>query len=519
MSLAPAAAFAHATLVATEPADGAVVAAPPEAVTLVFNEPVAPLVLRLFDPSGHATALSDVRQDGPRLVVAVPRDRGEGTFVVSWRVVSADGHPIGGAFGYSVGRADGAARAALESAASAPVRVAIWLTRVALYVALFAGAGGAVFAAWIAAPCARAGGIETIVAGAAWCGLALLPLAVGLQGLDALGVPLSELQRPTVWTTGFATAYGATAVVAAIALLAALFALQAPQPARARRLSAVAMLAVGIALAASGHAAAAAPQWLMRPAVFVHALAVTFWIGSLLPLGAALRAGGEEARRTLQRFSRAAPLAVAALVVSGALLVVIQLASLDALWRTEYGLVLLRKLVVVAILLVLAAINRFYLTPKITAQDGRARAWLVRSIAVEVVLALAILALVASWRFTPPPRALAQASATIAVHAHGPRVFAHVEIALTAGGGQVVIRLTDPKLDPLPAKEVTLVLANETAGIEPLQRAATSLGDGRWRVDDLLIPVAGTWRVRVDVLVSDFEKIVVEQMARLPRMP
>jgi copper transport protein len=513
-------ASAHASLIATEPADGAIVSAAPESATLVFNEPVSPLTLRLFDPSGHGATLTAVKQDAARLVIALPRDRGEGTYVLSWRVVSADGHPIGGAFGFSVGRADGAARAAMDATAGAPVRAAIWLTRVALYVALFVGIGGAFFACWIVPVRPLPGRAEPIIVATIWCGLVLLPLAVGLQGLDALGVPLSDLRRLPVWTSGLATSYGTTAMAAALALLAAFFAIDAPQHPLARRLSALALLAVGFALAASGHAAAAAPQWLTRPAVFVHAIAVTFWVGSLLPLAAVMRAGGKDGRLALQRFSRAIPFMLAALIVAGATLAVVQVADIEALWNTAYGLVLLGKLAVVAALLGLAAVNRFYLTPRIASGDGIAQGRIVRSIVAELVLVLAIFGLVASWRFTPPPRALAFATAPVAIHVHGERAYAHVELRpQNAGGPSAMLRITDLKLNPLPAKEVALVLANPVAGVEPISRAATSVGDGRWQVDDLRIPVAGEWRLRVEILVNDFDKITLEQTAMLPRLP
>ena len=53
----------------------------------------------------------------------------------------------------------------------------------------------------------------------------------------------------------------------------------------------MALLGVGVALALSGHASNAAPQWLTRPSVFVHVVCVTFWVGALLPLIAAVQAG------------------------------------------------------------------------------------------------------------------------------------------------------------------------------------------------------------------------------------
>jgi copper transport protein len=69
----------------------------------------------------------------------------------------------------------------------------------------------------------------------------------------------------------------------------------------------------------------------------------------------------------------------------------------------------------------------------------------------------------------------------------------------------------------LAAKEVTLVLAKPAAGIEPLRLAAKHVDGATWRVDDVSIPGPGRWTVHVEILVSDFEKVVIEDHIDLPR--
>ena len=64
-----------------------------------------------------------------------------------------------------------------------------------------------------------------------------------------------------------------------------------------------------------------------------------------------------------------------------------------------------------------------------------------------------------------------------------------------------------------------MTLASPAAGIEPVRRAAVVEPDGHWRVEGVLIPVAGPWIVRVDLLVDDFDKIVLEDQVDLPRLP
>ena len=96
------------------------------------------------------------------------------------------------------------------------------------------------------------------------------------------------------------------------------------------------------------------------------------------------------------------------LVLSGLALSIVQLGSFRALIETQYGIILSIKLTLVHPLLGLAALNRFRLTPALAIDPQNTRP-LLRSILIECVIVVGILAVVAGWRFTPPPRALAVA--------------------------------------------------------------------------------------------------------------
>src|SRR4051794_19777612 len=93
-------------------------------------------------------------------------------------------------------------------------------------------------------------------------GLAAAVLSFGLQGADALGLPLSGVLQTQAWAAALTTSYAASAGIAALALVLGLASLQT----KTRWLCAVSLAGVGFALAASGHAAAAQPQSLTRPA-------------------------------------------------------------------------------------------------------------------------------------------------------------------------------------------------------------------------------------------------------------
>jgi copper transport protein len=525
---------AHAALVKSTPADGAVVALAPPALTLIFNEPVAPLLIRLIAPDGATLAPSAIVAENATVTITPPPGLQRGTHVLSWRVISADGHPVGGSLLFSIGapgghsevRAHNASEDARERAdATRPepgssAHAALWAAKLVIYVGLFVGVGGAFFRAWIAdhAAPASAPWIAAILSAA----LAMVPASVALQGLDALNLPLSAWRQKAVWQAGLESSYGFTAITAACALFAALFACAATSARVARVLSLLGLIATGSALMLSGHAATAEPRLASRSALFVHAVCVAFWIGSLLPLlVAARRTGGPGPARVgmvLGRFSRAIVPVILLLVASGLWLAVVQLDRIDALWTTRYGQVLACKLACVALLLALGALNRYRLVPGFQRNGAAAARPFATSLAVELALALAVLALVALWRFTPPPRALV-ADAAISIHLHGEKAMAEIEIERPRGEpARARVLVLDAAFQPIAVKELSLMLANPAAGIEALRLNAAPAGAGQWRIEDLRIPVAGRWTLRVDILVGDFEKVTLEDAVTLPRV-
>ena len=186
-----------------------------------------------------------------------------------------------------------------------------------------------------------------------------------------------------------------------------------------------ALLGVGLALATTGHAATASPRWLTAPAVFVHGIALAFWVGSLAPLALAMRGPRQAAIEVLKRFSWVIPFAVAALLASGLLLAVVQLERPDALWTTSYGRVLAIKLMLIALLLAIALWNRLSLTPQVGEGRDKSRRLMRRTIIAELVLVVGILGVVGLWRFTPPPRALLAAQ-PLFTHVHTERLMADI---------------------------------------------------------------------------------------------
>ena len=302
------AAWAHAALVSVEPASGSILTAAPKAVQLRFNETVTPGAIRLIDSASKARDDTRVSASGETISIAMPADLPEGTAVVSYRVISQDGHPVTGSVIFSVGTPT-ATKA--EVTADGSLNALIWLARVGLYVGLFVGVGGVFFARWIA----RSTTGMTVPRWALALGLLSAVASFGALGLDLLGLPLAALARAGPWTVVFATSAGPALLVAVAAMLLALVALRGAWHARA--LALIAFIGAGLSLAMTGHAATAPPRALTQPAIFLHGLGVAFWIGALAPLVVLVSKPTTATALVVSRFSRSAMAAVGVLASTG----------------------------------------------------------------------------------------------------------------------------------------------------------------------------------------------------------
>ncbi len=508
-------AWVHAQLLATDPGENAVLDAAPGQVTLTFNEPVSPLMLMLIGPDGSSSDITGDALGGEIVTVSLPSVLDEGTHVLSWRVVSTDGHPIGSSLVLSISRVTGAVAVKTTEPA---VAIALRTGKALLFVAIFFGVGGAVVATLIPFP----NGLRLLAGALCMLGLLLVPATLGLHGLDALALPLSSGFTGKAWGAALSTSYGATAVVDGFAFVAAACVLGMPRDRMTIGLGLLAGTLAALSLALSGHASAAAPQWLTRSAVFLHIWGILFWVGALLPLWSLLRDPGETAYRALASFSRAIPYAVAPLVLSGVALAVIQMGAPGPQWLSPYGLVLAAKLGLLATLFALALWNRLWLTGPALAGEALADRRLRQSIAFELGIIVVILALVAGWRFTPPPRALVLApvqsamAEPILVHLMDASVMAMVTISPgQAGPVTVDIAVMDVQGTPKGAQSVAVTLLSPSLGIEPIRREAAAL-DGGWVVDGLTIPVAGDWELEVDIRTGRFDLTRLQTVLAIP---
>ena len=496
---------AHAVLIEAQPADGASLDAPPDALELRFSEPVSPIAVRLIAQDGRAVPDLTVEAIEETVRVRLPAPLAQGGYFLSYRVTSLDAHAVGATLRFGVGAPPPGAAAPAAGEGGAP-----WLaaaTRWLVYVAVLGAAGAALFGALLAPPAPLAGRVAKLATVLALVALPFLLLRLGVAGVDLAGLPLSALASAQPWQVASATSLAPASALTALGLAAIAAARRLPAWAPALGAAAV---AGGFAL--TGHAASAMPRLLTGPALWLHVLCAGFWLGALLPLLWSLRLPPRDAGAVLARFSTVAMAAVAILAVAGGVLAWVQLGGdLVALWTTAYGQRLLLKLALVAGLLALAVVNRFVLAPGVAAGRPAAASALRRSLAADVALGLAVLAVTATFPFSPPPRALAEPEPGVTILASG----AQGQALLTLipghlGANRLQAGVADRDGAPVLAREASLAWSLPEGGIEPVRAAATMPLPGVVIAEGVQLPQAGRWRLRLDLLVDDFTKLTYE---------
>jgi copper transport protein len=287
-------AFAHAELITTDPVDGAVLADPPTAITLTFGEGVETALgaIRLFDANGKAVAVGATGHPGgvaAKVQVSVPT-LSQGTYLVSYRVISADSHPVQGSFVFSVGQRSAIQPdAAATLAGSSPSRalgVLPGISRFMVFAAFLLLAGSLAFTVLFTPHSPRMRTLVLVGAG----GLAVGSLAaLVLQGGYASGTGLAEALHPAVWRATARTAFGRQALVrVALAALGAALGLWIGRAAAWWWQMAGLLMgpALAVTLAWAGHAHTGRAIGLGLAADLVHLVALAWWLGGLVALTA-----------------------------------------------------------------------------------------------------------------------------------------------------------------------------------------------------------------------------------------
>jgi len=503
--LAPAsAAWAHAGIEASDPADGAQLEAAPPQVTLTFTEtPDASLsTIQVLDTSGASLEVGPVTA-GPaerQLQASLPPDLADGSYTVSWRVVSQDdGHVTLGTFAFGVGQAPVAPSAGGAAPPSNPAPTPLGVfAKVLLYAGLALVVGTAATGLWAFGGHVPARRTLLPVAGtAAFAGaLSLVAAERATIGVGLSTLVRSSTGRPLIWLV-----VGATATAAG-----AWFASRDP--------SRTALLVAGVAAAFTmytraegGHAATGG--WFQVILQWLHFLAIGVWVGGLVPVVLLLRerrrSGAPAPILEVARYSAMAGWALLVVVGAGIARSVNELGGFGAITRlfsTSYGTTLAVKVSLVLVIVALGAANRYRSIPRLAQGDAPLR----RLMTLEIGGAVGVFALTGLLTgLAPNPPEPPPAAPPAAISASGADFATTMRVRLRATPGipgQNAFRVSVVDYDsgaPLPAGAVTLgFAATGRPELAPSELDLAADGDA-WSGDGTNLSIAGAWDVTVRV--------------------
>ncbi|MFJ2935353.1 copper resistance protein CopC [Streptomyces sp. NPDC087219] len=373
-------ASAHAALTGSDPKDGAVVATAPKEVNLTFSEQVAMSAdsIRVLDPAGRRADTGEILNlcSGSivRYGVALRAGLPDGTYTVAWQTVSADSHPISGAFTFSIG-APSTTSVALpdRTAGGGLVGTLYGIARYVSYAgfAVLVGGGAFVLACWPRGASVRPVQ-QTVVRG--WltltgATLVMLLLRNPYTGSGELSdaFDLAGLKAVLETKTGAALTSRLLLLGAAALFVAVLFGAYARRTDPKEKKDLAFGLGLGGTVVAAGiagtwalaeHASTGIQPGIAMPVDILHLLAVAAWLGGLTVLLVSLYKAPSVERSAIERFSKVAFGSVAVLAATGLYQSWRQVGSWSALTGTRYGQLLLVKIGLMCVLIGIAWISR-----------------------------------------------------------------------------------------------------------------------------------------------------------------
>ncbi|MFJ4790744.1 copper resistance CopC/CopD family protein [Streptomyces sp. NPDC088794] len=572
-SAAPAS--AHAVLTGSDPRENSVLKAAPKQITVTFDESVALVEdsLRVLDPDNRPVTDGDPRHAGGRGntdSVRLANGLTQGTYTVSWRVVSADSHAVSGAFTFSVGkpsttRATAAPPPAVDPGVGALYGVGRYVAYAGL--ALLIGLAGFVLACWRSATAARLVHRPFLVGW--WALFVSTAVLVLLRGPYDRGDGLSDVFDPGALRQTAHSRPGLALLARLVLLVVVAVAVRyRPRdriPGR-RALAGTCVLVLGLATtwASAEHASAGIQVPVAVASSMLHLLAMAVWLGGLAALLLALyRAPDDDPLppRAVARFSRIALISVAVLTVTGVYQSWRGLGSWDA-FATTYGRILVFKVWGVLVMLMAASYSRRWTArllhtpqeqrvlvavggedpptppgdanpPESSADQEAHRRGLRRSVLAEIAVGVLVLVLTTVLTGTGTGRAAEAAASTSAA--------GQPEVSLTlipydtgentlSGRGKVQVTLEPGRVgrnvveaivygaddSPVTIPELRLSFTLAEQHIGPLDAELVD-ERGYWGSDTLNLPIAGTWTMKATVRVSDIDQVTVSKTVKVGR--
>jgi copper transport protein len=512
-------ASAHAALVRTSPPENAILATPPAAVVLTFSESVRPVAgkVSVIGPDGKRADTGKPNAAGKTVTIPLRPGGARGTYLVSYRVISADSHPVGGGYSYSVGAPSATPPTAKAGGGvDAVVNVLVHVAKYVGYAGLVLVVGPVLVLMLLWPNRLSRRGPRRLV----WVGLGLI--AVGtvagllLQAPYATGDSLTQVTGSDL-RDALQSQFG-TVNVLRLGVVAAAAVLLRPVLAGRGGPTDRALLAIlGVAGVAtwplSGHPAASPLPAVSVVADAVHVASMAVWLGGLVMLVGFLlrRADDRELRAILPIWARWAALAVCALLLAGTVQALIEIGTPKALVSTAYGQLVLAKIGLFAVAIAVAAYSRRMVRTRLAAaQPGRLRRAVMAELGITaVVLALSTVlvqttpARTAEANQNVPPPSYYTATLTSALYS------LQVDVDPAAvGNNSVHLFAYAPDGKPQPVAEWRASASLPGNGIEAIDIPLLKITDNH-AIGEIRLPTSGDWRFRFTVRTTEIDQATV----------
>ncbi|MGH9034445.1 MAG: copper resistance CopC/CopD family protein [Acidimicrobiia bacterium] len=538
-------AFAHAQLLSTAPVNGTAMAAAPSQILLRFSEAVqvSQAGVRVFDADAERITTETARHargKAEEVVLPLP-DLDKGLYVVTWRVTSADSHPIHGAFTFRVGPVpasagndqDLARQLLAADGGDTAVGAVYAVLRFLAYGSLVLLVGTLAFLALIWPAGRKVARARRLVG---WTGAVLaVSTAVGIptQALYANGLAFSELSSVGghLFDTRFGQVWGVRLLLLVV-LAVVLVAFRrwadrsaddaAPPPGL---LVAGALTAAGLLLTPglAGHAATRDMVPLAVASDLVHLGSVSLWLGGLVCLVACVlpRRLADELSAVVPRFSRLAMVAVAAILVTGLFQGWREVGSKDALTTTTYGRLLLIKFVLFGLMVGLGGLSRRWvharyrvpalrLSPGPGAaahdQDADTVARLRRTVTAETVVAVIVLAVTSLLVAAEPARSALSRPYSTELVTDELLIDVTVDPA-KAGPTDFHFYTLTPEGAVADVAEFTASLRLRAADVGPLPLKIEKVAPGHYSAYGSTLPLRGSWELEVVARLTEIDQV------------
>jgi copper transport protein len=516
-------ASAHAILQESQPANNAIVRQSPSEVTLRFNEAVETAFgsIRVYDCGGsRVDAGKIVRPAKDTVAVKIDKTLPRGTYTATWRVISADAHPVAGGFVFNVKSATpgGQCKQVFGKGTPGSVDALFKFVRALDFALILLVVGGAVALALVLRSAAEALRVRLyrLLAGLAIGVVIAGALCIVLQGAVAGGFGLSEAFRwntvDSVLQTRFGKAFLWQLGLAAAAAIGAFLASRRPGSSLGWILLAPA-LALLTTLSAAGHARTTGSIALV--ADVVHILAASVWVGGLaFTVLALLLARADRwplASRAVPRFSILAVGSVVTLIAAGSLRGYQEVRAFHGLWDTTYGQLLLAKIGLVLPLLALGAYNNRYAVPRLKQQIASAveQRRFLRAAGAELAIMATIVGVTAVLVTEPPAKASIKqpkyAADTVPI---GNLEVNYVIEPATTGPNLIHLYFFQQGTGvPANVDEAKMSATLPSKNLGPLRIPLQKIVPSHYTTLGAVFPQPGNWQVTIEARRGEFEAL------------